>query len=113
MVSADVEWCGQCYVPKGRAATAPSGIMAPTRPVPKVAELPAQVIKTRWRKTTTTYGPLGRVLATVGLILPFIFFVVIGILTGGLTIFGAGIWGFVIMPWGLRDVWKAGQLPAK
>jgi hypothetical protein len=22
------------------------------------------------------------------------------------------VWGFVIMPWGLRDTWKAGQLPA-
>ena len=87
--------------------------MAPTRPVPRVATLPPQVIRTRWRKTTTTFGPVGRVIATVGLVVPFIFFVVIGILTGGLTIFGAGIWGFVIMPWGLRDVWRAGQLPVK
>jgi hypothetical protein len=46
-------------------------------------------------------------------VIPFVFFVVIGILTGGLTIFGAGIWGFIIMPWGLRDTWKAGQLPVK
>jgi len=86
--------------------------MAPTRPVP-VATLAPEVIRTRWRKTPTTFGPVGRVVATIGLVIPFIFFVVIGILTGGLTIFGAGIWGFIIMPWGLRDTWRAGQVPAK
>src|SRR5580692_10800652 len=112
-MSAETEWCGQCYAPRGRASSAPSSIMAPTRPVPVVATLPPQVIKTRWRKTPTTFGPIGRVTATVALVVPFIVFVVIGLLTGGLTIFGAGIWGFVIMPWGLRDTWRAGQLPVK
>jgi hypothetical protein len=84
--------------------------MAPTRHIPAAATLPAQTVKTRWRKTTTTYGPLGRMLATFALVVPFVFFVVLGILTGGFTIAGVVIWGFVIMPWGLRDVWKAGQL---
>lgn len=114
-VSTAAEWCGQCYAPRDRAATGlmatpPGSIMAPTRPVPAAATLPPQVIRSRWRKTKTTFGPVGRIIATVGLILPFIFFVVIGILTGGFTIFGAVIWGFIIMPWGLRDVWKAGQV---
>jgi hypothetical protein len=84
--------------------------MAPTRALPAPKTLPPVVVRSRWRKTKTTFGPVGRVLATIGLVVPFIFFVVIGILTGGLTIFGAVIWGFVIMPWGLRDVWKAGQV---
>jgi hypothetical protein len=87
--------------------------MAPTRHVPAPATLPPQVVRTRWRKTTTTFGPFGRIVATFALVLPLIFFVVIGVLSGGLTIFGAGIWGFVIMPWGLRDTWRAGSLPAK
>jgi hypothetical protein len=87
--------------------------MAPTRHVPAPAALPPTVIRTRWRKTKTTFGPVGRLIATVALVVPFLFFVVVGVLTGGMTIFGAGIWGFVIMPWGLRDVWRAGQLPAK
>jgi hypothetical protein len=112
-MSAETDWCGQCYAPRGRASSAPSSIMAPTRPVPVAATLPPQVIKTRWRKTTTTFGPVGRVLATLGLVIPFVIFVVIGVLTGGLTIFGAVIWGFIIMPWGLRDTWRAGQLPVK
>jgi hypothetical protein len=111
-VSAAAGWCGQCYAPRsGATGVAPAGsIMGPARAVP-VATLPPNVIRTRWRKTKTTFGPLGRLLATIALVLPFAFFVVIGVLTGGLTIFGAVIWGFVIMPWGLRDVWRAGQVP--
>lgn len=111
-VSVDADWCGQCYAPRGRAGSSPAILTAPTRHVP-IETLQPQIIKTRWRKTKTTFGPVGRVLATLALVIPFVFFVVIGILTGGLTIFGAGIWGFIIMPWGLRDTWKAGQLPVK
>jgi hypothetical protein len=39
-------------------------------------------------------------------------FVFLGIFTGGLVIAAPVIWGFAIMPWGLRDTWKAGQLAA-
>lgn len=112
-MSAETEWCGQCYAPRGRASSAHSVITAPTRHVPAVATLPPEMIRTRWRKTTTTFGPAGRIMATFGLVVPMLLLVVLGVLSGGLTIFGAGIWGFVIMPWGLRDVWRAGQLPAK
>jgi hypothetical protein len=87
--------------------------MSPTRTADAQHVVVPTVVKTRWRKTATTFGPVGRVLATFGLVLPFIFFVVIGIFTGGFTIAGAVIWGFVIMPWGLRDTWKAGQLPPR
>jgi hypothetical protein len=86
--------------------------MSPARTAQAQATAPAAV-KTRWRKTGTTFGPLGRVLATVALVVPFLVFVALGILTGGFTIAGAVIWGFVIMPWGLRDTWKAGQLPPR
>ncbi len=85
--------------------------MAPTRPMPAKATLPPQVVKTRWRKTQTTFGPIGRVLCTLGLVIVFVVLVVAAILTGGLGVFGACLWGFVVMPWALRDVWRAGQLP--
>jgi hypothetical protein len=84
-----------------------TSVMAATRGAPTLAPT---VVKSRWRKTDTTFGPLGRVIATVALVVPFVVFVVVGIFTGGFTIAGAVIWGFVIMPWGLRDTWKAGQL---
>jgi hypothetical protein len=113
-LSADAEWCGQCYLPRGRASTAPGAlppgsIMAPTRQAAK-ATLPKHMTKTRWRKTQTTFGPVGRVLATMALVIPFLFFVAIGILSGGMFVGGALIWGILLMPWGLRDVWKAGQV---
>lgn len=87
--------------------------MSPARTANARQTLPETVGKTRWRKTATTFGPVGRIIATIGLVVPFVLFVVIGIFTGGFTIAGAVIWGFVIMPWGLRDTWKAGQIPAR
>jgi hypothetical protein len=77
----------------------------------KAAPLQPAPVRTRWRKTPTTFGPLGRIIATVALVVPEIVFIVVGVITGGLTLAGIGIWGFVIMPWGLRDTWKAGIVP--
>jgi hypothetical protein len=134
-MAAEADWCGQCYaVPRpapSAASIPPTSLAAPRAPtlsLPPAAggasimspartaqaqTAPPAAVKTRWRKTGTTFGPLGRVLATVALVVPFGLFVALGILTGGFTIAGAVIWGFVIMPWGLRDTWKAGQLPQR
>jgi hypothetical protein len=131
-MAADAAWCGQCYAVRRPAPSAASiapttpsastlsspppgrgtSIMSPARTAQAQAVAPPAV-KTRWRKTGTTFGPFGRILATVALVVPFGVFVALGILTGGFTIAGAVIWGFVIMPWGLRDTWKAGQLPPR
>jgi hypothetical protein len=72
----------------------------------------APMVKTRWRKTPTTFGPTGRLLCTFLLFVPVPLLIIGVVVTGGLEIIGAGIWVFVIMPWALRDIWKAGQLPA-
>ncbi|HET6816387.1 MAG TPA: hypothetical protein VFH66_04090 [Mycobacteriales bacterium] len=64
---------------------------------------------TRWAKTDTTFGPVGRVVSTVGLVVPFGVMIVGGI-TDPFVWGGAAVWGLVIMPWGLRDVWKAGKV---
>jgi hypothetical protein len=116
-MSADAQWCGQCYTPRAALAAAPVMAFAapvggaPARAIPVKTEAPA-VVRTRWRKTPTTFGPLGRVSGTIGLVVMLAFFIVGGIITGGMTLVGAGIWGFVIMPWALRDLWRAGTLPA-
>jgi hypothetical protein len=82
-----------------------------TRPVPAAAVLPPTVRRSRWRKTQTTFGPVGRVLWTFALIVPVPLFIVAGVV-GDLFAFGvAVIWAFVIMPMGLRAVWRAGQVP--
>jgi hypothetical protein len=60
----------------------------------------------RWAKSDTTFGPVGRVVATIGMIVPFLFFVATGLLTfDPFVLVGAGIWG-VLMAMGLRQVWQ-------
>jgi len=78
--------------------------------VPAAEPLPALGTPTRWRKTPTTFGPLGRILATLGLLVPLVFMVV-----GGMVFMaawaGAVLWLVVVMPRGLRDIWRAGRAP--
>jgi hypothetical protein len=125
-LNADAQWCGQCYAVRASASvtvpTAPDAEMpnrfggttasvlaAPAR-MARPSELPPTVVKSRWRKSATTFGPVGRIVATIALVVPFILFVVISIFTGGMVLAAPVIWGFVIMPWGLRDTWRAGQV---
>ncbi|HET7311588.1 MAG TPA: hypothetical protein VFJ17_09705 [Mycobacteriales bacterium] len=112
-LSPGVVWCGQCFaaVPQtGAGAVAPT-VVSTTWAGPVAAAPSADRVMrtTRWAKTDTTFGPAGRVLATVGLLVPFAVMVVGGI-TDPFVWGGAAVWGLVIMPWGLRDVWKAGRV---
>jgi hypothetical protein len=117
-------WCGQCYAPRGRAAmaapppaVAAAGTAEPavtqslmTRPHTAIPVLPPTVRRSRWRKTQTTFGPIGRVFWTVALVVPFPLFIVAGVI-GDFFAFGvAVIWAAAIMPAGLRHVWRAGQV---
>jgi hypothetical protein len=119
-LSPTLSWCGQCYAPKGHAAPAMVAATAVLAAGPAAGEaalmirpapvLPPTVRRSRWRKTQTTFGPVGRVLWTFALIVPVPLFVVAGVV-GDLFAFGvAVIWAFVIMPMGLRAVWRAGQV---
>jgi hypothetical protein len=60
----------------------------------------------RWKKTDGTFGPAGRIIATVLLVVPLPVFA-LGVATG-IGIIGAGLWVIVVMPWALRDIWKRG-----
>jgi hypothetical protein len=64
---------------------------------------------TRWGKTATTFGPFGRVVATVLVLIPLL---IMGY--GGLALpmvwGGAGLYLAVVVPWAMRDIWKAGVL---
>ena len=63
----------------------------------------------RWVKSDTTFGPVGRLVATVMLLIPFTFLVASGLLTfDPFVLGGAGIWA-VIMAMGLRQVWQIVQ----
>ena len=86
---------------------APGRVGLLTAPAPAPA-----VVRTRWRKTPTTFGPVGRLSATFALVIPLAFMVVGG-LADPFVWGGAGFWILVVMPLALRDVWKAGQLPVR
>lgn len=114
-------WCGQCFAPGraaqpvgttasafGRVVTPLRGVPAGLGVLPAEVALPPSVRRTRWQKTPTTFGPVGRVLATVGVVVPLVLMIVGG-LADPFVWGGAGLWGVVIMPWALRDIWKAGQ----
>jgi len=60
----------------------------------------------RWKKTDGTFGPAGRIIATVLLVVPLPVFA-LGV-ASGIGIVGAGLWVIVVMPWALRDIWKRG-----
>jgi hypothetical protein len=60
----------------------------------------------RWKKTDGTFGPAGRLIATVLLIVPLPV-LALGVATG-IGIIGAGLYVVIVMPWALRDVWKRG-----
>ncbi len=131
-MSANAEWCGQCYALRNGPVTPAASMFAtapvvagsvfgaprsggpggpPARAVPVKSDAPPPM-RTRWRKTPTTFGPFGRVSCTIVLVVVLAFFIAGGVITGGMTLVGAGIWGFVIMPWALRDLWRAGTIPA-
>jgi hypothetical protein len=139
-ISAQAQWCDQCFAPRARVGAMTGLFAAPPaagsdqarpdqtaqgtpamarvpvavgmRPTPAPPVLPPTVVRSRWRKTQTTFGPLGRVIATVCLVVPFLVMLVGGLVGDVFALGGAGIWLIVIMPWGLRDVWKAGQVAA-
>ena len=50
-------WCGQCFAPVGGPALPPTPVAAQQQHLPTY---------TRWRKTDTSFGPVGRVLWTLG-----------------------------------------------
>jgi hypothetical protein len=63
----------------------------------------------RWAKSDTTFGPVGRLVCTVALIIPFTFLVAAGLLTfDPFVLGGAGIWA-VLMAVGLRQTWQVVQ----
>lgn len=55
----------------------------------------------RWKSGSTTFGPVGRVILTICLFLPYPLF----LLAFPFGLVGAGIWTLIIVPRSLRDIW--------
>ena|SRR3954469_13254778 len=106
------DWCGQCFAPRSApGAVAVAVAVAPTsfRAVSSTPAPAPLTRATRWGKTPTTFGPLGRLVATFALLVPLALMVVGG-MADPFVWGGAGVWLLVVMPWALRDIWKAGRV---
>jgi hypothetical protein len=90
-------WCGQCFAAIGEAAARPS------RPVVQ-QELPTYPTYSRWRKTTTTFGPVGRVMWTLGTLL------VMAMAVFSQNPFAIAPLCLIGAPLVLRSVWAKGRL---
>jgi hypothetical protein len=55
----------------------------------------------RWRRSMITYGPAGRVIATVVVLFPIVFAVFVSVA----FLFAAVVWLFLV-PMALRDIWR-------
>lgn len=63
----------------------------------------------RWQKSATTFGPVGRLIATALLLLPLPILLIAASLFIGLI--GTGIYLLVIVPWALKDIWQRATIP--
>jgi hypothetical protein len=105
-----------CGVPDGsvapRCRACPALAGSPTRapaPPPAAPDTTALMTYSRWKKSTGTFGPTGRVVATVLLLVPLPVFVIAA--SVGIGLIGGGIYLLVVMPWALRDIWKQAAIP--
>ncbi|HEX7353326.1 MAG TPA: hypothetical protein VF288_00650 [Mycobacteriales bacterium] len=99
MTAAD-GWCPVCL------AAPAAGDDVVRRQAPAAAPLTAQVGH-RAGRSQTTFGPVGRALWTIGILLVPVPFLV---LSEGLAGWGlAALWWGVVTPWSLRDLWRSGR----
>jgi hypothetical protein len=56
----------------------------------------------RWRRSEVTFGPVGRLVATVVVMVPIVFAIFYSVF----FIIAAAIWALTLMPWALRDIWR-------
>jgi hypothetical protein len=99
--------------PKPADPTTPQSPAPPGRLGFTAQPQPAQQLPTgktsRWAKSDTTFGPVGRLVATIALIVPFTLLVAAGVLTADPFVFGGVvIWGG-LMVIGLRQTWAVVQ----
>lgn len=80
-LTAGLGWCGQCYTPTLRAVAGPvvperdpypddlRFVPAVPRRRPRIAEVRQEPSYSHWRGSPTTFGPLAKVVITLGVLL--------------------------------------------
>jgi hypothetical protein len=94
-------WCGQCHRPFG--ADSGHETSGYRRHVPPETVSRPEV-HSRWRKSPTSFGPVGRILWTVGVLL------VAGLCWFSADPFAIGGWCLIGAPLVLRSVWAKARI---
>lgn len=110
-----MEPCPQCASPRAADGWCPRCIPA-APPIPVNAAAPARavpaptldvVVGRRYGRDSTHFGPVGRVVCTLILVvIPLAVFVLGGFPYGWAF---AALWALSILPWGLRDLWATSK----
>ena len=98
---AGAEWCGQCLHPFDSPATFEAPAIHRHLPV---TTLPKPVTYSRWRKGPNSFGPVGRVSWTVGVL------AVAGLCVFSQDWFAIGGWCLIGAPLVLRSVWTKARV---
>lgn len=96
----DATWCNQCHEGFAPAQEA----VVPGRLVPLVHPPRPDQVWSRWRKSDTSFGPVGKVSWTVGMTL----FAVLFLWSG--NIFAVVAWCGLAMPLVMRSVWARARV---
>ena len=95
-------WCPRCLAPRTAAAPAPEVGANGFLVTPHVVRTARRAAGSRWQASAVSFGPAGRLVMTVLLLLPSLWFFFLGVF-GPL---GFILWTFVVLPVALRDVWR-------
>jgi hypothetical protein len=101
--------CLTCPAARTARSTAgsPASVFAPVGQATRTTDPQANVALmrySRWKKTDGTFGPAGRIIATLLLLVPLP--ILLLAVASGIGIIGVGLYLIVVMPWALRDIWK-------
>jgi hypothetical protein len=111
---AEAAWCPRCFArrpiepaaglghPSFTASPASRAAFATASPLGAPSGRPAR--PGRFAKTDTSFGLTGRIICTILLLLPLAVFVYLA--TQLIGIGGIVVYGGIICPWALRDLWK-------
>lgn len=100
-IPADAAWCPRCFAQRPVATPAHPAFGSPGAVPAAPAHRP---VVGRFAKTDVSFGLTGRILFTILLLLPLAVFVYLA--TQLIGIGGIVVYGGIVCPWALRDLWR-------
>ena|SRR5438128_2003372 len=112
LLTADLNWCGQCYAPVTRRpqaepAEASYAWAGPLARIPEVDPDPVPAPRySRWKSGPTTYGPVLKVVITLVMaLLGFVTWYMFRFIDGPVVVADVGVYAAIAL-WVLHHVWR-------